>query len=248
MRSFFRYFGLFLLSCGILTAHIWARTPVLVELFTSQGCPSCPAAERILAELEASQPIAGAEIITLAWHVDYWDSGGWKDEFASPVFSQRQVAYSRALNIGETYTPQMFVDGVTHFVGTKLDKATKAIAQAARKPKPEIEFSFDGDKVKIRIPLLPKHEAATVFAAVVEDDLSREIERGNNAGKTLAHSSVARDLRAVGAVLPAAQSFETEIYPQMRPEWKKENLKLIVFVQENGSRKIRAVSRAALKV
>ena len=144
-----------------------------------------PAADKILFDLETSEPIAEAEIITLAWHVDYWDSGGWKDESASPFFGQRQVAYSRALNIGETYTPQMFVDGATHSVGTKLDKATKAINQAARSAKPEINISINEDKLKINIPNLPKHNRATVFLRFYrrrsgEKDRTRK-QRGQNA-------------------------------------------------------------------
>lgn len=243
MRNVLRIFFLFILLGGIAAIQIFAKSPVLVELFTSQGCPTCPAADKILTDLEISQPIAEAEIITLAWHVDYWDSFGWKDEFASPVFSQRQVAYSRALNIGETYTPQMFVDGTTHFIGTKLDKATKAITNAAKSEKTEITLSLDKDKIKISIPNLPKHERATVFVAFVQNNLSRKIGRGNNAGKTLLHSSVARDLRSVGSVEPQTQKFETETFLQFQPVWEKENLNLIVFVQENGSRKILAVSR-----
>ena len=243
IRNLLKILYLCVLLGGILAVQISAKTPVMVELFTSQGCPTCPAADKILADLETSQPIADAEIITLAWHVDYWDSFGWKDEFSLPVFSQRQVAYSRALNIGGTYTPQMFVDGTNYFVGTKLDKATKAITQATKNSKSEINVSLDKDKIKISIPNLPKHEKATVFAAFTQDNLSRKIGRGNNAGKTLVHSSVVRDLRSVGSIEPQANKFEAETFLQFQPEWNKENLNLIVFVQENGSRKILAISR-----
>lgn len=242
MNTLFKTFFCFLFG-GILIIQISAKTPVLVELFTSQGCPTCPAADKVLADLETSQPISDAEIITMAWHVDYWDSFGWRDEFSSPVFSQRQVAYSRALNFSGTYTPQMFVDGTVYFIGTKLDKATKAITNAAKDAKPEINISLDKDKIKISIPNLPKHEKATVFAAFTQDNLSRKIGRGNNAGKTLLHSSVVRDLRAVGSIDPQKQSFVSETVLQFQPEWNKENLKLIIFVQENGSRKILAISR-----
>jgi hypothetical protein len=152
------------------------------------------------------------------------------------------------LNIGETYTPQMFVDGTTHFIGTKLDKATKAITTAAKSAKTEINLSLDKDKIKISIPNLPKHERATVFAAFVQNDLSRKIGRGNNAGKTLLHSSVARDLRSVGSIEPRAQKFEAETFLQFQPEWDRENLNLIVFIQENGSRKILGVNRIAPEV
>ncbi|MEO6588015.1 MAG: DUF1223 domain-containing protein [Pyrinomonadaceae bacterium] len=232
-----------ILTGGNLSFQISAKTPVLVELFTSQGCPTCPAADKVLAELETAQPVSDAEIITLAWHVDYWDSFGWKDEFSSPIFSQRQVAYSRALNFSGTYTPQMFVDGTTYFIGTKMDKATKAISQSVKNSKPEIKVFYDAEKLKINIPNLPKHERSTVYIAFSQDNLTRKIGRGNNAGKTLTHSSVARDLRAVASIDPQTQKFDSETILQMQPEWSRENLHLIVFVQENGSRRIFAVTR-----
>lgn len=241
-KSFFVFIIL-----GFFTFQISAKTPVLVELFTSQGCPSCPAADKILNDLETSQPISGAEIITLAWHVDYWDGFGWKDEFASPAFTQRQVVYSRSLNIGGTYTPQMFVDGTTYFIGTKQDKATKSITQATKNSKSEIKVSLDKDKAKISIPALPKHERATVYVAFTQDNLTRKIGRGNNAGQTLAHSSIARDLRAVASIEPQMMKFESEVPLQFQPDWNKEDLNLIVFVQENKSRKILAVSRIEVK-
>ncbi len=246
MQNAIKFFSLFILLGGISFSEISAKTPVFVELFTSQGCPTCPAADKILAELQSTQPIADAEIITLAWHVDYWDGFGWKDEFASSVFSQRQIAYSRALNFSGTYTPQMFVDGTTYFIGTKMDKATQAITQSAKNSKPEMSISVSDEKVKINIPVLPKHETATVYIAMAQDNLSRQIERGNNAGKTLLHSSVAREVRAVGSVKPEMRKFDLETLLQIQPEWNRKNLKLIVFVQENTSRKILAVSRYEL--
>lgn len=232
---------------GFFTFQISAKTPVLVELFTAQGCPSCPAADKILHDLETTQPIAGAEIIALAWHVSYWDSFTWKDEFALPAFGQRQSAYARAFNIGETYTPQMIVDGRVYFVGTKLDKATKEITTSAKISKPEISVSLEKDKAKISIPNLPKHERSTVYMVLTQDDLTRKMERGNNAGKTLVHSAIARDLRAVASIEPQTMKFESETVLQLQPEWKKENLNLIVFVQENGSRNILAVSKTKIK-
>lgn len=246
MRFLSKILFLFFVISAFYANEISAKTPVMVELFTSQGCPTCPAADKILSDLDATQPIAGAEIIALAWHVDYWDGFGWKDEFASPAFTQRQVVYSRSLNIGGTYTPQMFVDGTTYFVGTKLDKATKAITQATKNIKSEIGVSLDKDKAKISIPSLPKHERATVYVAFTQNDLTRKVERGNNAGKTLAHSSIARDLRAVASVEPQMSKFEGEFLLQIQPEWTREKLNLIVFVQENKSRKILAVSKTKI--
>src|SRR5215218_8363456 len=108
-----------------------ARQPVLVELFTSEGCSSCPPADKNLTFLENQQPVRQAEIITLAFHVDYWDRLGWKDRFSSPLFSRRQEIYSEALKLDSSYTPQMIVDGETEFVGSDSGKAAKEIAKAA---------------------------------------------------------------------------------------------------------------------
>src|SRR5215212_735890 len=94
-----------------------SRPAVLVELFTSEGCSSCPPADRNLAFLENQQPVTKAEIVTLAFHVDYWDRLGWKDRFSSPLFSRRQEDYAQAFKLDSNYTPQMIVDGKTEFVG-----------------------------------------------------------------------------------------------------------------------------------
>ena len=223
--------------------NLSAKTPVLVELFTSQGCPTCPAADRVLEELAVNQPVDGAEIITLAWHVNLWDSFNWKDEFSSPAFTQRQVIYSRVLYIPEIYTPQMFVDGTIYFIGSKADKAEKAVSQASKTAKPAINLALKDEKLSIDIPNLSKHETATVYIAVTEDDLTRKMERGNNAGKTLKHSSVARSLQAVGTIDARSQKFKADTYIQIQPDWNKENLNYIVFIQENATRKILAVEK-----
>lgn len=243
-----KIFVTLILALYIFALTVSAKSPVLVELFTSQNCPTCPAAERVLSELEKIQPVAGAEIITLAWHVNLWDSFNWKDEFSSPFFTQRQVIYSRSLNIGEIYTPQMFVDGTTYFIGSKQDKAAKAIAQAIKMPKAEINLSLEGDKLSVEIPNLPKRQASTVYLALTEDKIVRRLERGNNAGKTMEYPSVARSIHPVATVDAQTSRFNAETYLQLQTEWRKENLNIIVFVQENASRRIIAVKRLEAKI
>jgi hypothetical protein len=220
---------------------------VLLELYTSEGCPTCPPADANLALLEKEQPFADTEIVTLALHVDYWNSFKWKDEYSSPMFSRRQQLYTQALKIESNYTPQMFVDGRTEFVGNNMAKAQKAILDAAKSPKAKIEITPTADKFKISISDVPAHQIATIFLAVTEDNLASNRKYGVAAEKNAAHISVVRELKSIG-MMPAEQSnLELETVLQMHPAWKRENLKLIVFVQENASRKILGVNRKSLK-
>src|SRR5271170_8009350 len=117
------------------------RTPVLVELFTSEGCSSCPPADALLAKLDRDQPIQNAEIIILGEHVDYWDNLGWHDRFSSHQYTERQNQYSSRLNVDGVYTPQMIVDGTDQFVGNDAAHAQRAIVHAAQTPKLNLSLS-----------------------------------------------------------------------------------------------------------
>src|SRR5438309_4363112 len=111
-----------------------AATPVLVELFTSEGCSDCPPADALLEKLIATQPIAGAEVIGLGQHVDYWDQQGWKDRFSSAALTNRQHVYGASFALESVYTPQMIVDGRAQFVGSDGNAARKAIERAIASP------------------------------------------------------------------------------------------------------------------
>jgi len=230
------------------------KQPVLVELYTSEGCSSCPPADKALMFLEKEQPYAQAEIITLALHVDYWNNLGWKDEFSSPLFSQRQTVYAQRLNLDSTYTPQMIVDGRIQFVGSNLGEAGKAITEAAKSPKANIEAAFNNENdenneniLKIKISDIPKHEDATVFLAIAENNLASNVKRGENAGKNLEHTSVVRELKTIGKIEAKSGSFEQETALNIQPNWKAENLSYVVFIQENESRKIIGIKRISSK-
>lgn len=222
-----------------------SRPAVLVELFTSEGCATCPPADRNLALLDKEQPNPDAEIITLALHVDYWNRLGWTDAFSSPLYSQRQQIYGTKFKIGQIYTPQMVVDGSSHFVGSNLGEAQKTISEAAKSPKANVELSSSEDKLKVKVSDIPKHESAAVFLAVAEDNISTDVKKGENGGRTLQHTSVVRELKPIGRILPHENEFEAEAVLQINPNWKRENLKTVVFVQENQSRKILGVAKKA---
>lgn len=227
----------------ITAATVKNKTPVLVELFTSEGCATCPPADKILAMLDKEQPNPDAEIITLALHVDYWNRAGWTDEFSSPLYSQRQEIYGDKFKIASVFTPQMVVDGSRHFVGSNLGEAQKVISESAKTPKAKVELSAADDKLKVKISDLPKHENAAVFLAIAESNLSNNVKRGENAGRLLEHSSVVRELKPLGRILAEQKEFDVEVVLQLQPNWKKGNLKAVVFVQENQSRKILGVTQ-----
>ena len=227
------------------------KQPVLIELFTAEACPVCPTADRNLTFLETEQPFAEAELITLALHVDYRNSGAWRDEFSSPMFSRRQDIYGQIFKVSSIYTPQMIVDGRIQFAGTDLAKVQKAIIESAKTEKGKIELAVlttaNGDvKLQTKISDLPKHEVSTVFLAVAEDNLAPKNNRVESSGAKRTFTSVARELKSLGFLTAEQKNSEVETILQLPTNWKKENLKLIVFVQENGSRKVFGVGRLIL--
>jgi len=222
------------------------KTPVLVELFTSEGCSSCPPADRVLSQLEKEQTNTDVEIITLALHVDYWNYLGWKDEFSSKSYSERQSGYAERFKLDSIYTPQMVVDGQTQFVGSNLGTAQKAISEAAKTSKTNIEFSVTEDKLKVKISDLPAGENSYVWLAIAEDDLKTSVKRGENSGKTLDHVSVVREMKLLGNLASTDKTFETEVAFKLSPDWKKENVKFVAFVQGEKTKRVFAVNKYKL--
>lgn len=170
--------------------------PLVIELFTSQGCSSCPPADRLLARLAAAGALGDRALAPLAFHVDYWNDLGWSDPYSLPIWSERQRQYSRALGDGRVYTPELVVGGATGVVGSNLPAVTDAIARAAH---PAVLAATaartrDGITVTATAP-----GDAEIWVAVWEDGTTTQVPRGENAGATLIGERVVRRLERVAA-------------------------------------------------
>jgi hypothetical protein len=232
------------------------RTPVVVELFTSEGCSSCPPADALLQKLEAQQPVAGAEIIALEEHVDYWNHDGWVDPFSSPEWTQRQEAYAELFK-NDAYTPELVVDGLNQFVGNDERKAHIAIEQAARSAKTEVAIApgkqegKDSLRFSVSVGKLAGNkagDAAEVWLAVTEDGLHSSVSRGENAGRVMNHVATLRSLRKIGvADAGGAAAFTGDAVVKFNSHWAPENLHVTVFVQEKKSRQILGAASTKFK-
>ena len=220
------------------------EVPVLVELFTSEGCSSCPPADRLLAELLEAPP-PGTRVIALGEHVDYWDELGWKDRFSRAAFTRRQEAYASALGEGTVFTPELVVGGRHSAVGGDLAAARRAIASAASEAEGHLELSLarQGEKglaVVVR-GAWAKGVPAEVFLALIRDHASSEVTGGENRGRTLAHVAVALSLEALGRGVGA---FEGQtVLEGARPHGAD---RLVAFVEEPNGGPVHAVAALPL--
>ena len=223
---------------------------MLVELFTSEGCSSCPPADAALATLSKSQPVPGALIIPLSEHVDYWNRLGWTDPYSSKLFSERQSAYAAAFRSSGLYTPQVVVDGQAELVGSDVGGVQRAIANAARAPKLEIVVSRGSAASMLRVRIepsasFPKGEEAQVLLAIVENDLHSQVSRGENSGRRLSHTAVVRRLERVGT-LQGGAAFDKQGPMTLDPSWNLEQLSAVAFVQQRPGGKILGAARGAI--
>ena len=216
-----------------------AKTPVLVELFTSEGCSSCPPADALLMKLEQEQPVAGAEVIVLGEHVDYWDGLGWRDRFSSRLYTDRQQGYGRRFNLQDVYTPQMVVDGVEQFVGNDGAKARQAIARGVKTAKVGLGISglvVAEKRVTGSVMAAPGASGLAkgdVYAALVDPVAVTDVKRGENGGRQLRHVGVVRVLARIGSLEDLARGpvkFALAAPEDAVPAKER----VVVFVQKAG--------------
>jgi hypothetical protein len=228
------------------TASKGAAGVAVVELFTSEGCSSCPPADQVLADL-AQRGVAS--VYALAFHVDYWDDLGWRDRFALPDSTARQQAYSRAFRSTGLYTPQMIVGGAEQFTGSDRAHAEAAVERALAHPL-SVKLSVHAQRTGTN-PVRVDYEApgappgCVLIAAVVERSASTSVGAGENVGKTLHHANVVRAFREVGV----SSASGTIIVP-LPPSLSLEGTELIAYVQhpatEGGGRPILGAARSPL--
>ncbi len=177
-------------------ARAQSPRPTLIELFTSQGCSSCPSADALF-ESYTKRP----DVIALSYSVHYWDSLGWKDTLANPKFTDRQKAYAKQRGDGQVYTPQVVVDGIDHTVGsdkTALDTAL-ATNRTKRQPWYPVTLSQTASGPVVEIPASASVASdATIWLATVTRRVDVAVKRGENAGRTLSYFNAVRSLTKIG--------------------------------------------------
>ena len=236
-----------------LAANVSPAQTVVVELFTSEGCSSCPPADQVLSRLEAPSlgrggrakqavvGVQGVEIIALGEHVDYWDELGWKDRFSSPLFSARQQDYGKAFHLESVYTPQIVVNGQKEVPGSDSRAVQEAISKAAKEPQAQVAISMtSAQTVSFSVSKLPpgSHEA-DILLGVTEGGLVTPVWGGENSGRQLRHAAVVRSISSLGRLDPNRPGeYSAVAQLNLRQDWDRSNLRLVLFVQDRVTRHI----------
>ena len=232
------FLALLVAGSGVVVAQ--TKVPVVLELFTSEGCSSCPPADNVLSRLQREQPVSGVEIIALGEHVDYWDHLGWKDRYSSPLFTARQQDYGRQFRLESVYTPQLVVNGEREVVGSDMAAATQAIRAVAESPRATVSMKVNGNGVAFEVRGLPSGgRNADMYLAVTESNVESAVLSGENANQRLRHAPVVRSLTSLGKLdskKDGAYSATAQLV--LHPEWNRANVRLVLFVEDHASHKI----------
>jgi hypothetical protein len=226
---------------------------VVLELFTSQGCSSCPPADELLTRL-GRERFAGARVIPLAFHVDYWNSLGWSDPFSSPRWSARQNDYARALHSDQVYTPQLVVNGMAQMVGSDERRIRGQIeSNPAGGDQGVVRFdrlSVEGTSIRAslrgRIDHVPPGRESSVVVALYENGTATAVGRGENSGRRLANDYIVRALVEAFPLKTTGVEMAGSVTLPLRPEWKRANLGLAAFIQDSRSLAIYAAAAESL--
>lgn len=217
-------------------------TPVLVELFTSEGCSDCPPADALLQSLDTTQFVPGAVAIVLSEHVTYWNRLGWRDPFSLDAMDVRQQDYSARFGLNSVYTPQMVVDGKDQFVGSDRKALTSAVQKAASTTKLPVEIlesKLQDGKVGFSLKTGADNSNVHWYAALAEDATHSEVARGENAGRTLHHVAVVRVMHQLNRIADR----QSLTLPVERNANADSSLRLVVFAIDPRSGKVVAATQ-----
>ena len=239
-----------LLLCAMSVPATAAEPPgvAIVELFTSEGCRSCPAADRVLAQIVSQQAKSKVPVPVygLVFHVDYWDRLGWPDRFAHRRYTERQQLYARVLESDRVYTPQMIVNGRTEFVGSNTKLADLAIQHArAAAPQVAVQASLlrlDKDKVRVRYDLDKLVTGTVLNVALVETDLTTNVRRGENSGATLKHANAVRVWETVDP--PPGRTDHVEL--TVPKDLRHDHSRVIVYIQNRETMEVLGATQTDL--
>ncbi len=215
----------------------------VLELFTSEGCSSCPPADELMAGIQ--KETEGKSVYILAYHVDYWDRLGWKDAFSSAEYSNRQLQYSRWLNVSPIYTPQVIVNGKMQYVGSETSAIHHAISeQLTTKPVSTLTIQAyqEGEHLQLTYRALQVHSGSHILIAIIQKAAQTKVLRGENAGRLLAHIQIVRKLQSerLGTAGEGSASIE------LPKDFNAQNWEVLCFVQDQSNGGILAVTRANL--
>jgi hypothetical protein len=217
---------------------------VLLELFTSEGCSSCPPAEALVRALDHSQPLHGVRVLALEYHVDYWDDLGWKDPYSIPEASARQEGYARVLGRG-VFTPELIAQGSRIVSGAERSRLSDWLPAAAPRGPARITLSRRGNHISLQASGLPptrSPDSWDVFVVLSEAGLVSHVRAGENRGQTLRHAPVVRRIVHVGEPVSAELTWHGDL--DVDPSWNAAALRVSAFVQNRRGRQIIAVADA----
>jgi hypothetical protein len=227
-----------------------ASTPILVELFTSEGCSTCPPADVTLEKMDTLQPVPGAQLIVLSEHVDYWNHDGWTDPYSSASITSRQNSYVHALGLKTAYTPQIFIDGTAELRLSDPAQATQIFQKAVSVSKVPIRITsvaIEGNKPAIVQGTIeaesnPEQHNADVFVAVALDHAESQVDSGENRGRHLVHVAVALEIVKVGK-LEKGKTFHQDFRVKLNlPHTSSTNIRIVAFIQETGPGRVLGAS------
>ena len=237
-------FAMVLAANGPAAAAGENAIPVVVELFTSEACSSCPPADALLTKLSEQRVVNGAEVFVLGEHVDYFNHLGWTDRFSSAAFTERQYGYAKRFHLSSVYTPQMVVDGRFEGLGSDAASVEREIGAAAHSGKTaSVSLKWTAQNaLRVTVAGAPG-ESSAVLLAITEDRLTTSVADGENSGRVLRHSGVVRQLRQIG--MTSGSVFAGTAPIALAASWKTRDLQIVVFVQRPGNREI--IGAAAVK-